>query len=151
MDKGVVLIENTESHADLLREASEHAVGADAELVLLVTLTEDEFEEAQEVIDTIADVEHTSYTDDTALNAAVSDIEDLARSAVDSSVSYEIVPRVAADKERANTVIEVAEANEADHVYILGQNRSPTGKALFGDLAQYVILNFDGYVTLQTE
>ncbi|ELZ96333.1 universal stress protein [Haloferax sulfurifontis] len=153
MDRGLVLIENTDSHADLLREAREHALGADADLVLLVTLTEDEFEETQEVLDTIGDVEHTSYTEQDAFRGAVNDAEEVAREVfgTDDEVSYEIVPRIASEKERAETVIEVAEAEGADHVFILGRNRSPTGKALFGDLAQFVILNFDGYVTLHTE
>ncbi|GGC64871.1 universal stress protein [Haloferax sulfurifontis] len=153
MDRGLVLIENTDSHADLLREAREHALGADADLVLLVTLTEDEFEETQEVLDTIGDVEHTSYTEQDAFRGAVNDAEEVAREVfgTDDEVSYDIVPRIASEKERAETVIEVAEAEGADHVFILGRNRSPTGKALFGDLAQFVILNFDGYVTLHTE
>ncbi|MGB9955501.1 universal stress protein [Haloferax prahovense] len=153
MDRGLVLIENTDSHADLLREAREHALGADADLVLLVTLTEDEFEETQEVLDTIGDVEHTSYTEQDAFKGAMNDAEEVARAVfgTDDEVSYEIVPRIASEKERAETVIEVAEEEGADHVFILGRNRSPTGKALFGDLAQFVILNFDGYVTLHTE
>ncbi|MFK8213810.1 universal stress protein [Haloferax volcanii] len=153
MDRGLVLIENTDSHADLLREAREHALGADADLVLLVTLTEDEFEETQEVLDTIGDVEHTSYTERDAFKGAMNDAEEVARKvfATDDEVSYEIVPRIAAEKERAETVIDVADEEGADHVFILGRKRSPTGKALFGDLAQFVILNFDGYVTLHTE
>ncbi|ELZ61924.1 MULTISPECIES: universal stress protein [unclassified Haloferax] len=153
MDRGLVLIENTDSHADLLREAREHALGADADLVLLVTLTEDEFEETQEVLDTIGDVEHTSYTEQDAFKGAMNDAEEVARKvfATDDEVSYEIVPRIAAEKERAETVIDVADEEGADHVFILGRKRSPTGKALFGDLAQFVILNFDGYVTLHTE
>ncbi|WP_148416733.1 universal stress protein [Haloferax sp. KTX1] len=153
MDRGLVLIENTDLHADLLREAREHALGADADLVLLVTLTEDEFEETQEVLDTIGDVEHTSYTEQDAFRGAMNDAEEVAREVfgTDDEVSYDIVPRIASEKERAETVIEVAEEEGADHVFILGRNRSPTGKALFGDLAQFVILNFDGYVTLHTE
>jgi len=153
MDRGLVLIENTDSHADLLREAREHALGADADLVLLVTLTEDEFEETQEVLDTIGDVEHTSYTEQDAFKGAMNDAEEVAREvfSTDDEVSYDIVPRIASEKERAETVIEVADEEAADHVFILGRKRSPTGKALFGDLAQFVILNFDGYVTLHTE
>ncbi|EMA59713.1 universal stress protein [Halorubrum lipolyticum] len=153
MDRGLVLIENSESHAELLREAKEHALGAGADLVLLVTLTEDEFEETQEVLDTIGNIEQTSYTDQDAYQAAMNDAEEVSRAVFDDDdeVTYEIVPRISSEKERGETVIEVAEEMDADHVFTLGQKRSPTGKALFGDLAQYVVLNFDGYVTLQTE
>ncbi|RKD89240.1 universal stress protein [Halopiger aswanensis] len=153
MDRGLVLIENSESHAELLQEAKEHALGSGADLILLVTLTEDEFEETQEVLNTIGDIEQTSYTDQNAYQAAMNDAEEVSRSVFDDDdeVSYEIVPRVSSEKERAETVIEVAEEMDADHVFILGQKRSPTGKALFGDLAQYVVLNFNGYVTLNTQ
>lgn len=152
MDRGLVLVENTEAHEQLLQEAKEHAVGADADLVLLVTLSEKEYEETRDVLDTIADAERTSYTDEDAFKGATNDAETVARSVLgDGTVSYDIVARIAADKERAETVIDVAEETGADHVFVVGRKRSPTGKAIFGDLAQYVILNFDGYVTLHTE
>lgn len=153
MDRGLVLIENSESHAELLQEAKEHALGSGADLILLVTLTEDEFEETQEVLDTIGDIEQTSYTEQDAYQGAMNDAETVARSVFDDDdeVSYEIIPRISPKKERAETVIEVAEEEGADHVFILGQKRSPTGKALFGDLAQHVILNFNGYVTIHAE
>lgn len=61
------------------------------------------------------------------------------------------MPRVSSDKERAETVIEVAEEIDADHLFTLGQKRFPTGKALVGNIAQYVVLNFNGYVTLNTQ
>lgn len=54
----------------------------------------------------------------------------------DDEESYEIIPRVPSERERAEMVIEVAEKGNADHVFSLVQKRSPTGKALFGDLAQ---------------
>jgi nucleotide-binding universal stress UspA family protein len=153
MDRGLVLIENSESHKDLLREAREHALGSGADLKLLVTLTEDEFEETQEVLDTIGDIEHTSYTEQDAYQGAMNDAEAIAREVFDTDdeVSYEIIPRIASEKDRAETVIEVADEEGADHVFIIGQKRSPTGKALFGDLAQYVILNFNDYVTIHAE
>lgn len=152
MDRGLVLVDGTETHRELLQEAKEHAVGADADLVLLVTLTEDEYEETQEMLDTIGSVENTTYTDDQVLTAATNVAEELAQDVLaDGSVPYEVVPRVADEDERAKTVVEIAEETESDHVFVLGRKRSPTGKAIFGDLAQYVILNFYGYVTLYAE
>lgn len=152
MDRGLVLIEGIDSHRRLLQEAREHALGADAELVLLVTLSESEYEETRGMLDTIADVENTSYTDAEVLAAATNDAEELANDVLaDRAVSYDIVPRVADENEHADTVIAVAEENDCDHVFVLGRKRSPTGKAIFGDLAQHVVLNFDGYVTLHTQ
>ena len=45
---------------------------------------------------------------------------------------------------------EVAEANSCDYVFILGQRRTPAGKVIFGDTAQSVILNFNGYVVTRS-
>lgn len=152
MDRGLILLDDTEAHRKLLREAKEHAIGADADLVLLVTLTEDEYEETQEMLDAIGSVENTTYTDDQVLTAATNVAEDLARDVLfEGDVSYEVAPRVADEDERAEAVIDTAAETESDHVFVLGRKRSPTGKALFGDLAQYVVLNFDGYVTLHAE
>jgi hypothetical protein len=36
-------------------------------------------------------------------------------------------------------------------VFLAGRKRSPTGKALFGDQTQAVILDFDGAVTVITK
>lgn len=152
MERGLVLIKNTDSHRELLREAREQALGSGAELLLLVTLTESEYEETQEMLDTIGDVENTSYTDDEVFAAAANDAKELARDVLKGEdVSYQILSRIADEDERAETVISAATEEDCDHVFVIGRNRSPAGKALFGDLAQHVILNFDGYVTLQTE
>lgn len=152
MDRGVVLVDDTETHRRLLQEAKQYSVGADADLVLLVTFTEDEYDETQEMLDTIGSVENTTYTDDQVLTAAANVAEELAQDVLaDGAVPYEVVARIADEDERAETVVEVAEETGSDHVFVLGRKRSPTGKAIFGDLAQSVVLNFDGYVTLHAE
>lgn len=48
-------------------------------------------------------------------------------------------------------IITEAEKQGIDHIFIVGKQRSPTGKAVFGDVAQRVILNFDGLVTITTD
>lgn len=152
MKRGLVLVEDTDAHEELLGEAKSSALGSDAELVLLVTLTESEYEETQEVLDTVGTMEHTRYPDDDAFNGAINEGQRVAQSVFgDGSVSYDVVARISDDGERADAVLDVAEEVDADHVFLLGRNRSPTGKALFGDLAQRVVLNFDGYVTLRTD
>lgn len=50
----------------------------------------------------------------------------------------------------ADSIVETAEAVGADMVYVGGRKRSPTGKAVFGDATQRVILDFDGAVTVIT-
>ncbi|MFC6725558.1 universal stress protein, partial [Halobium palmae] len=67
---------------------------------------------------------------------------------VADDVELSVVARTTDDV--AETVLEVAQERGCDHAFLLGKRRSPTGKALFGDVAQQVVLNFDGYVTLST-
>ncbi|MFC6907201.1 universal stress protein [Halalkalicoccus tibetensis] len=47
----------------------------------------------------------------------------------------------------------LTEANKrnCDHIFVTGEKRSPTGKAVFGDTAQSIILNFEGPVTVQVD
>lgn len=47
-------------------------------------------------------------------------------------------------------ILSYANTNDCDHIFLTGPKRSPTGKALFGDTAQTVILDFDGPVTVVT-
>jgi len=52
--------------------------------------------------------------------------------------------------DRDARIIEEADRRDADHVFVSGRKRSPTGKALFGDDTQRVVLDFDGPVTVVT-
>lgn len=47
-------------------------------------------------------------------------------------------------------IMQLADEYECDHIFVSGKQRSPTGKAVFGDLAQSIILQFDGPVTVTT-
>jgi len=56
-----------------------------------------------------------------------------------NGVDVEIQGRVS--ETQSSAVISVAEDAAIDHLVIGGQNRSPTGKAVFGDDSQRVLLN----------
>lgn len=148
MDRGLVVVERTEAHHGLLEEAMEHAAGADASLVLLTTMSEEEYESDAETLESIGSIENISYDSDASLDAAVSDVQEFVSDVGIDRVDVEIVAR--ATDNPSDVVIEVADEHQCDHIFVLGQRRSPTGKALFGDIAQQIALNFDGYVTLAT-
>lgn len=51
----------------------------------------------------------------------------------------------------ADTVLAEARHRGCDHVFVTGRKRSPAGKAIFGDVAQRIVLEFDGAVTVLAE
>jgi nucleotide-binding universal stress UspA family protein len=151
MDRALVVIDGEDSDEGMIDEAAQYAAGADAELLTLMLITEEEWENDQEVLSTIADEEHTSYENQTPEGYAETRAENIVeRVLAGRSVPFEPLGVVVEDGERADAILEVAEERGCDHVFLHGRRRSPAGKALFGDTAQAVILNFDGYVTVST-
>lgn len=153
MEHGLVVVDETDAHRDLLREAASNAAGTDAKLLLLTLVDEAEYEHEVDTLESIGDVENVSYSEGTILEAAEQNLDDLAESVIgdDFDVQWDTLAGVVEDGERSRAVVRTGAENDCDHAYIIGQHRSPTGKAVFGDFAQRVILNFDGYVTVATE
>ncbi|SFL33925.1 Nucleotide-binding universal stress protein, UspA family [Halogranum rubrum] len=148
MKQGLVVVEESDRYRNLLEEAAEHAAGAGSDLLFLVTLTDEEYEADAETLESVKSVEDVSYDVFATTENSVRDTVDEVLSAYD--VDYDVLVRVVDDDKRARAVVEVGDEHGCDHVFILGRQRSPTGKALFGDFAQKVILNFDGFVTIAT-
>jgi len=153
MEHGLVVVEDTDEHRDLLQEAAANAAGTNGELLLLALVDEAEYEDEVDTLDSIGNIENVSYSEGTILEAAEQDVTDLATEVIsdDFNVEWEVLVSVVDEDERARAVVRAGAENDCDHAYILGRHRSPTGKAIFGDFAQRVILNFDGYVTVSTE
>jgi nucleotide-binding universal stress UspA family protein len=151
MERGLVVADQMDEHRDLLREAGDHADGTDADLILLSVLTEAEYEADADVLASIGSVENVSYDNRAVLNAAANGLQDVAREVLPGGIAVETVAKATNEDGIAATVVETATEHDCDHIFILGRRRSPTGKALFGDVAQRVVLDFDGYVTLKTD
>lgn len=152
MERVLVVIEPTEANRELLVEAGELAAASGAELVLLTILTPEEFENDVQVMGEIATVEQTSYTEKEVLENVANVAAKRAREVLsDENVEFEVVGDVADEGEQADSIIEVATNRDCDYVFLNGRERTPAGKAIFGDTTQAVILNFDGYVTVSTE
>lgn len=147
MDKPLVVYD--EENTELLQEAGELAGGVDATLTIVSLMTADEFREAREALDVVAQEEHTSYDDSVVIDAAKRQAKETAEDVLaDVDVEWTVVgARIGDGESEADRILEVADKNDVDHVFITGQKRSPTGKAVFGDRVQSVILNFDGPVT----
>lgn len=152
MKRGLVVVADTDRHRELLETAGEFAVGSDAELVLLSTLTETEYEDDRNALKSLEEIEGATYGIDATEERLERAAQKIANDSIaDLDVDYRIAPRVIGDGSLADEILQVAEETDSDHIFIVGQKRSPTGKALFGDVAQSVILGFDGKVTVDLE
>ena len=152
MNRGLVVVSNTDRHRALLESAGEFASGADAELVLLSTLTETEYEDDRKALKSLEQIEGATYGIDATeerLERAAQKVANDALASID--VEYQIAPRVVDDDSLADEILQVADETDCDHIFVVGQKRSPTGKAIFGNVAQAVILGFDGRVTVDLE
>lgn len=151
MKRALVIVEDSDRHRELLREAGELAAGVGAELVLLSVLTEDEFESDLKTYETIANVENVGFGQETIIDTAESFARSLATEVFEGlDVEYEAVGKIVDDDGHADAIIRTAENRDCDHVFVTGRRRSPAGKAIFGDVAQAIILNYDGPVTVLT-
>lgn len=148
MDRVLVVLDPEEPSRQLLREAADCTNGTDADLVLLSFISEEGFREDQETLQRIASAEHTSFKSETPLEAARGFATEMATSVLEANTEFETIGAIAEDSERADRIIEIAEKNDCDHIFLSGRRRSPTGKALFGDRTQSVLLTFDGFVTV---
>lgn len=143
MKRALAVVDDTDASERLVGEAGELAAGVDAELVVLAVTPEEEYEGIRESRDRAGG---RPYTVDQAAEDARQRAESVARVALgDLDVEHEAVGSVG---RVANRILTIADEHDCDHVFVVGRRRSPTGKAIFGDVAQSVILNFDGPVTV---
>lgn len=150
MERALVVVDDRESGEELLDEVGSIASDTGAEVVVVTLLTEEEYESDIETLRQIGNVEQTSYEEgpsDFARDLSAG----IAAEVLDNRVEYEAVGELVEDGEQATHIVDIARERECDYVYLHGKRRSPTGKALFGDRAQKVLLNFDEYVTVKMQ
>lgn len=143
MERALAVVDGTDASERLVGEAGQLAGGVDAELVVFAVTPEEDYEGTRESRDRAGG---RPYSVDQAAEDARQRAESVARVALeDQDVDYETVGSVGRVADR---ILRTAEDRDCDHVFVVGRRRSPTGKAIFGDVAQSVILNFDGPVTV---
>lgn len=152
MKRPLVVTDPSEGVVDLIREAGELAAATGVPLLVSTVITEDEYENDADVMETIDAVEGSAFNMEPAEYA-----EKVARTAVtdilsDLAIEAETIGRyIENEGDRAVAILDIAEQNDCDYIFLVGRRRSPTGKAVFGDTAQSVILNFDDYVVTTVE
>lgn len=147
MDHALVVVDASDGAKRLVREAGDIAKGVGAELTLLHVTDEDEYNDKTAAMASIPEAD-VSYSHGQAEEGGRQFVRDVAREVLDDDIDYEAVGDVG---DRVDAILNQAERRGCDHIFIAGRQRSPTGKALFGDVAQSVILDFDGAVTIVTE
>lgn len=149
MDHALVVVQADYDPTEVVREAGELAAGVDARLTLLYVTTEEEYESKRTTLAEYADHPDTQYTVDDALNGAENFVEDLGASILgDVDIRFDTDATFGDLDEEA---LDYADQHDVDHIFIAGRQRSPVGKAVFGDEAQSIILNFDGATTIFTQ
>lgn len=143
MERALLVVADDAEARELGEQAGEFAAGVGAELHVVRFVDQREYQERlQQAATGSREIEsiHEARTFAHELAQAYADniFEEL-----DVDVHIEGVV-----DEMPQAVVEHAVENDCDHIFIRGTKRSPTGKALFGDTVQSVILNFDGLVTV---
>lgn len=151
MDRALFVAQSeSDATRSLLREAGELAAGVGAELVILHVMDETNYEERAESRREIRSADpDLQQLGGYPLTEATGDAERLAErigwdELEDFDLDWLAVGSVGREGE---TILAVAEDFEADHLFVVGRRRSPSGKAIFGDLTQQLILEFPGPVT----
>ncbi len=146
MERALAVVEAKEATKDLVAEAGKLANGVGADLTLLHVTTEEEFQDRRSTLENVAGLD-AEYNVDNARSGAQQFAQKVGKEALDDDIEFSAIGRIGNPQE---TILTTASENDIDHIFIHGKQRSPTGKAVFGDTAQAIILNFDGPVTVTT-
>lgn len=148
MEHALVVVDASEGTKHLIREAGELAKGVDAKLTLLHVTAEEEYNEKVSAMQRIPEAD-VSYNLEAAEEGGRQFVRDIAREVLEGmAVDYEAVAEVG---DVVEEVLDEADKRGCDHIFVAGRKRSPAGKALFGDTAQAIILDFEGAVTILTD
>lgn len=144
MRKALVTLTDNEPDDRLLDAAKRYATGTDTELIVCRFIDEERYQsklqrsaESGTDLPSMNEIEKTAHAEATAI----------AKQVFGDEVSYSVQALIG---DLRDDVLQIADEKDCDHLFITGRKRSPTGKALFGDAAQSIILGFDGPVTIVT-
>ncbi len=142
VDTIFVAVTEADDRAPLIDAIRDIAVPTGATVVLGRAYTDHDFEE------TVAglDFDGQPSPDDVARRSE--SVREVASALEEVDVSWEARGAVG---EIGSELVSLADAADADLLFIQGRSRSPTGKALFGSTAQTVILNATCPVTFVSE
>lgn len=145
MDRAIVVLTDEPADKQLLAAAKRYATGTDTELLVARFVDKKDY---QKDVRNEAREGNQAPTVDMIEDEARAKADEIAEGAFGDDVPY---TTLGVTGSLPKIILEVAEEEACEHVFISGRKRSPTGKALFGDIAQAVLLRFDGPVTITTK
>lgn len=152
MNRALVIVTDSDASRSMVRTAGTVAAAHDVPLLLYGEATEEDISDATLV--STQDGYHDVPPDanESAVESVHRFLERIQRTELDSvDVECETVCSVVPSRQHVSSVLRTAEEYGCDHLFVVGEKRSPTGKALFGDFVQSLLLNFDGRVTVELE
>lgn len=132
VDTIFVAVTESDDRTPLIEAVLDVAVPTGATVVLSRAYDESEYEE------TVAELEFDDQPTPDAVVRRSEAVRELASALEEADVSYEFRGSVG---EVGPEFVALADAVDADLLFVQGRSRSPTGKALFGSTAQTVMLN----------
>lgn len=121
---------------DVARSAIETESGTETTAIVLHVFEPEEIETTRANLDPKTDEEYS--------------LDELAARKRDVSVAVDTLEEAGiatgvrgrrADSDLAETIVSTAESENADRIYLYSRKRSPAGKAVFGSVLQFVLLN----------
>lgn len=144
MSSILVLMRNDQPDERLLEIANRHIRGTDTSAVVCRVYDEDRYQsEIQQNVRSGNDIESVDQLEATAEETA----QTIATSVFDDENT--VIP-IGLAGDLPNDVLELANEYGCTQIFLSGRKRSPVGKAFFGDIAQQILLEFDGPVTIMT-
>lgn len=142
MPTALIALTTDEANERLLDAAKRYATGTDTELLICRFIDESQYRsKLQRDAESGGDIGSVAEIKERA-NAEAAEV---ARRAFGDDIRWS---SLAVLGDLRDDVLRVADDHECEHVFVSGEGRSPAGKALFGDIAQAVVLEFDGPVTV---
>ncbi|MCD2203659.1 universal stress protein [Halobacterium sp. KA-6] len=144
MERILVVLTSDEPDPVLLDAAKQYVIGTDTEVILYRIHDRDDFE---------ADVQQkarsgrTSETITEIESAAEETAKAIGADAFNDDITFTAVGELGMIPE---DILEVASERDVGHIFVSGRRRSPASKLVMGDVAQKIILNFSGPVTVTT-
>ena len=145
MPRSLVVVEPRPEAKQLLDVASDFARGSGAELLLFHATDEFETGTAREQMRELTGTDRNYRP---GIDGAKAFARDFGETLLPNDIDFRAE---GAFGDKADRILAAAEEFDCNHIFLTGRRRSPTGKAMFGDTPQKVILAADTPVTLVME